>query len=104
MTRSTRRVDRRWVLPGLLVASTIPHALLVFHGTPLELGRHGAVMSLVLVMSCWWMIALAIDTRLTAEAPSHGSGDELDLADRGSLNRAPEMSTLSATSLDGRIV
>lgn len=63
-----RALDRRWVLPGLLLASTPFHALMAWHATPYEIARHGVVMAFVLVVSCWWMIALAVDSRLRDRA------------------------------------
>lgn len=59
-------LDRRWVLPGALLVSTPPHALLAWHATPYEIARHGVVLSFVAVISCWWMIMLTIDHLLDA--------------------------------------
>jgi hypothetical protein len=50
-----------------LLASTIPHALLAYHATPWELGRHGAVLALVLVVSGWWLVALTVDRSVRTE-------------------------------------
>ncbi len=55
------RLDRRWLLPGLLAASSIPHAMLAYHASPFEIARHGVILSLVLVVAGWWVIALVAD-------------------------------------------
>lgn len=65
LVAARRRRDGRWTLPTLLALSTIPHALLVSHASPWELGRHGVGLSFVLVVSCWWMIALTADALLS---------------------------------------
>ncbi len=62
-----RRLDAGYVLPVALLASTIPHALLAYHATPWELGRHGAVLALVLVVSGWWLVALTVDRAVRTE-------------------------------------
>lgn len=56
-----RLLDGRWVLPGLLLGSTVPHAVLAYHAGPSEIARHGAELAFVLVLSCWWLIGLAVD-------------------------------------------
>lgn len=61
-----RRFDRRWVLPTLMLASTMPHLLLVFHATPLEYGRHGVIMALVVVLTLLWITALSVDRAAVA--------------------------------------
>lgn len=61
---SWQRLDSRKWLPLLLAASTIPHAFLAVHATPIEPDRHGVVLAFVLTVSCWWLIALAADTAL----------------------------------------
>lgn len=60
-----RRLDRRWLLPGALIASTVPHALLAYHASPYDIARHGVVLSLVLVVASWWCIALGADALLS---------------------------------------
>ena len=62
-----RRLDGSYVLPVALLASTIPHAVLAYHATPWELGRHGAVLALVLVVSGWWLVALTVDRAVGAK-------------------------------------
>jgi hypothetical protein len=62
------RVDRRWVLPVALIASTLPHALLAYHAVPSEVARHGAVLAFVLVLGCWWLVILSVDALMR-----HGS-------------------------------
>lgn len=57
------RIDRRWLLPIALIGSTIPHALLVYHVAPTELGRKGTLMAFVVVLACWWIVALALDLK-----------------------------------------
>jgi len=59
-TRS-QRTDERWLIPTFLAASTAPHALLAWHSSPWEPARHGVVLSFVLVVADWWLIALALD-------------------------------------------
>jgi hypothetical protein len=66
---SERRLDRRWILPCLLAASSIPHAMLAYNASPLEIARHGVVLALVLVVSSWWALALAADSVLSRCAP-----------------------------------
>jgi hypothetical protein len=64
-------LDRRWLIPTVLSLSTIPHGYLVFHGAPNELARHANLLAFVLVLSLWWMIALATDQALERrEQPS----------------------------------
>jgi hypothetical protein len=60
-------LDRRWILPAVLMMSTVPHALLAYHGTPWELARHGVVPAFVLVISAVWVIGLASDRALVAQ-------------------------------------
>ncbi len=48
-----------------MAASTVPHALLAFHVSPFEIARKGVILAFVLVVACWWMIALAIDSWLS---------------------------------------
>lgn len=64
LVASKRRLDKRFVVPILLLVSTIPHAILVFHGAPIELARHGLVLMVVLMVSCVWLVALAADDAL----------------------------------------
>lgn len=52
---------RRVVLPGLLWLSTIPHAILVVHATPIEYARHGLVLAVVLLVSSFTLVAVAAD-------------------------------------------
>lgn len=54
--------DRRWWLPGLLALSAIPHTAMIYHAVPLELARHGLVMTITLLVSLVWMLALTLDT------------------------------------------
>lgn len=54
-------IGRRPVIPIVMLASTLPHALLVYHGSPWELARHSVVLSFVLVVSSCWLIADAVD-------------------------------------------
>lgn len=58
------RLDSRWILPGLLVGSAVPHAILAYHATPSEVARHGLVLAFTLIVAGWWMIALAADVLL----------------------------------------
>lgn len=61
------RLDRgRWLLPALLAASSVPHAWMASLASPYEYARHGVVMAFVLVIACWWMIALAVDEVVVA--------------------------------------
>jgi hypothetical protein len=74
----TRRLDRRWVLPGALIASTVPHAVLAYQASPYEIARHGVILSLVLVVAAWWCIALGADALLarSSDQPEVASADE----------------------------
>jgi hypothetical protein len=56
-----RRLDRRWLLPAAMIVSSVPHALLAYHASPYDIARHGVILSLVLVVACWWCIALGVD-------------------------------------------
>lgn len=56
-----RRLDPRSILPLALLASTVPHVLLAYHGSPWEIGRHGVILTFVLYLSAIWMIMLAFD-------------------------------------------
>lgn len=58
------RVDSRWWLPGLMAASTLPHGMMAYHGSPFEIARHGVVLAFVLVFAGWWVVALCADVQL----------------------------------------
>jgi len=83
------RRDRRWMLPAALIASTIPHALLVYHGAPIEIARHATVMNLVLVVGCVMAISAAVDLLLVGSADlesghaARALGDEMSRVDHG---------------------
>lgn len=55
------RLDRRWIIPGVLLGSTVPHAMFVYHAAPIEIARHALVLAFVFVVSAWWMIGLTVD-------------------------------------------
>lgn len=55
-----RLTGRMW-LAIALIASTVPHTMLVFHGSAIEHDRHSIVMQFVLVVSAWWLLALTSD-------------------------------------------
>ncbi len=55
------RLDKRWLLPSLFIASTLPLAMLTYHAALIEFGRHGLVITFVLVISCLWIVALSVD-------------------------------------------
>lgn len=74
LIRRDRKFDRRWALPGLLVASAVPHALLAYHAAPTEIARHGALLAFTLVLAGWWLIALTVDA---AMAGSHRPAGEV---------------------------
>lgn len=57
-----RRPWRGVAVPLALIATTIPHAVLVYHGSPMELGRHGVVLALVLQLSAFWILLTALDS------------------------------------------
>lgn len=67
------RLDRRFLVPGLLALSTFPHALLAFHATPWELARHAMVMSFMLVLSSLWLISLGVDVWLSESDDSEAA-------------------------------
>jgi hypothetical protein len=64
--RARRRNDDRVVIPLLLLASAPLHALLAYHASPLEIARHGTVLSLVTLVSAVWLLALTVDQELHA--------------------------------------
>jgi hypothetical protein len=64
---SRHAVDERFMVPGILVLSTAPHALLAYHASPFEIARHGVVLALTLALSTAWLIALALDEQRTAD-------------------------------------
>jgi hypothetical protein len=57
-------IDRRWIVPGAIAASSIPHAWMALIASPFEYGRHGVVMAFALVISAWWALALCADATL----------------------------------------
>lgn len=61
------RLDRRFGIPSVLLASTMPHAILVYHGAPIEIARHAVVLNLVLIVACYWTVALSVDAVIAAE-------------------------------------
>ncbi len=69
VTWRRHRFDRRWVVPAVMAGSTVPHALLAFHVSPFEIARKGVILAFVLVVACWWMIALAFDSWLSGDDP-----------------------------------
>lgn len=77
---SRRGQGRRILLPTLLAASTFPHALLAYHATPIEVARHGVVLAFVLVVSCWWLVAIAADVLLQPPLGVQVGLDEGDVA------------------------
>ncbi len=86
------RVDRAFLVPAVLAATTVPHAFLVYHGAPIDLARHGLVLAVVLLMSLWWMTALGLD-RLISEQPervSHRDPDNHHTATRAGLDTSDE--------------
>lgn len=70
VTYRAQRLDRRWVLPAVLIGSTWPHAWLVYHGAPWEVERHAVVLAFTLVVACWWTIGLAVDEALKRKEAS----------------------------------
>lgn len=68
----SRRLDRRVMVPLFLVLTSIPHALLVYHGAPTELPRHALTMSFLLTLSLWWLVGIAVDQVL---APNETDAD-----------------------------
>lgn len=53
--------ERRLLLPTLLVGSTVPHHLFAYHASPIEHARHALLLTFVLVLACWWIIAISVD-------------------------------------------
>lgn len=68
--------------PLCLLLSTIPHALLVFHGSPIELGRHGLLLGQVVAVGSLWLAGWATSA-LVAERASDAPGEVV--ARRGSI-------------------
>ncbi len=73
----TGRPRRRWAPPAILALTTIPHAFLVFHGAPIELARHAVVLTTVLVVSLWWIIAIGVDSAMTARSSPSDADPEV---------------------------
>jgi hypothetical protein len=59
--------DRRWAVPLVLIASTIPHAIYVYQASALEVGRHSMTLAIMLRVGLMWLLFLAIDRLLIAE-------------------------------------
>lgn len=72
------RLDRRFWLPIALLASTAPHALLVYHAAPIEIARHSTTLMLVLVTSCVWIFALSLDEFADRWWPAQGGGSTVE--------------------------
>lgn len=70
---AVRHNRRRLIEPTLLLASTLPHALLVYHGSPIELGRHALVLTLVVAVGSWWLLVEGWSTLRSSRTPSTGS-------------------------------
>lgn len=71
--------DRRWGLPLVLLVCVGPAAVFVWHGSPLELARHGVVLALVTYVALWFLVVVLVDGLLqpTREEPpgrSQGAG------------------------------
>jgi hypothetical protein len=60
--------DRRWAVPLVLIASTIPHGIYTYHGSALEVGRHSMTLAIMLRLGLMWLLFLAIDRVLAARA------------------------------------
>lgn len=56
-----RSRDRRLLFPVLVIASAVPHQLFAYHAAPIEHQRHALLMTLGLILACWWVIAIALD-------------------------------------------
>lgn len=68
----TRSYDRRLTLPLLVLASSVPHAVLVHHGSAIDTARHATLIGFLIVVAAWWLLALGVD-RLVHHAPVHAA-------------------------------
>lgn len=104
------RLDSRWVIPTVMVGSTVPHALLAYHAAPTEAARHGTVMAFTLTAACWWLVALAADVLLHATSNTttasgsesrHESSDHHPVAaGRSNTTTEPPAESLQANASD----
>jgi len=62
---SLKQRNATWVIPVALIMLAYPHALLVFHGEPMELGRHAVQMSVQLGVGLWMLLLFAVDIIFT---------------------------------------
>jgi hypothetical protein len=61
--------DLRWAVPLVLVVSSVPHALLVFHADAMEVGRHSVEVAFMYRLGLLWLAVVAIDRLVTARRP-----------------------------------
>ena len=60
-----RQRNAAWFAALAIVGLAYPHALLIFHGNPLDLGRHAVEMSAQLGVGLWMLLLFGIDIVLS---------------------------------------
>ncbi|HEV3225469.1 MAG TPA: hypothetical protein VGZ52_01495 [Acidimicrobiales bacterium] len=68
LTWRARGFDRRWIFPAVVMALNIPHAVLLWHGSNAELGRHSLELSVSTRLALWAIVLLLTDEWLRTRA------------------------------------
>lgn len=64
---------REWLVPALLIAASLPFAIIVYEGGALELDRHGLIPSVFLRLGVLLLFLFAVDRWLQARRQSQGN-------------------------------
>ena len=68
-----RKEEPRWFLPLMQIMLAYPHAVLVWHGDPNDIGRHALQAGVHLRLGLWMVLLFAGDRTL-----NHGTKDSPD--------------------------
>ena len=58
---SSRRESTHWSLPIMMILLTYPHAVMVWHGDAMEVGRHSLAIGVQFSLGLWMLLFFAID-------------------------------------------
>jgi hypothetical protein len=66
-------LSRLWIVPAVAIASTVPHGLVSYHLSGLEVDRHALEVAVILRLGLLILAAFAVDTALTVRRSAHGA-------------------------------
>lgn len=55
-----------WMVPAAMLASTVPHAIVVWDADPFAVDRHSLLIGVVARLGCWLLIVFVLDAYLRA--------------------------------------